>query len=205
VERRRRFFPLRLALIALVLAVAAYFAAPYWLPWLAKPLIHDDGPAKAEVILVLAGDESGERILRAGDLVKQGYAPLALVSGPFGNYGIYEDQLAIPFAVQHGYPAEWFAGVRNTSRSTRVEAVALVAELRKRRVRNFLVVTSDYHTARARRLYLDAIRKSGGGMTFRMVAAPDVSFRVDSWWREREALKVVFYEYSKTIATALGY
>ena len=37
-------------------------------------------PQQADAILVLAGGGSGERILKAGELVRQGYAPVAYVS-----------------------------------------------------------------------------------------------------------------------------
>jgi hypothetical protein len=36
------------------------------------------------------------------------------------------------------------------------------------------------------------------------VTAADEYFKADSWWRDREAQKTVFFEWSKTIATALG-
>ncbi len=56
------------------------------------------------MIVVLAGDFSGNRILAAGDLVRRGFASKALVSGTSGEYGMHESDLAIPFAVRHGYP-----------------------------------------------------------------------------------------------------
>ena len=80
----------------------------------------------------------------------------------------------------------------------------MFAELRRRHVRSFLLVTSDYHTARARRIFLAAERAMGGGPAMRTVAAPDQFFRPDSWWRNREAQKTAFFEWSKTVATALG-
>jgi hypothetical protein len=43
-----------------------------------------------------------------------------------------------------------------------------------------------------------------GVPAMRTVAAPDQFFRPDSWWRNREAQKTVFFEWSKTVATALG-
>jgi len=66
------------------------------------------------------------------------------------------------------------------------------------------LVTSDYHSARARRIFLAAERASGGGPQMRTVAAPDEFFRPDSWWRNRQSQKMVFMEWSKTVATAFG-
>jgi hypothetical protein len=39
----------------------------------------------------------------------------------------------------------------------------------------------------------------------RVVAAPDENFQEGSWWRNREAQKTVFFEWTKTLATALGH
>jgi hypothetical protein len=81
---------------------------------------------------------------------------------------------------------------------------SVLAELRRRNVRSFLLVTSDYHTARSARIYGAAERAMGGGPAMRVVPARDEFFRADSWWRTRQAQKVVFFEWSKTFATVLG-
>jgi uncharacterized SAM-binding protein YcdF (DUF218 family) len=189
-----------------VLALAlAWFTRSLWLPAVGYALIHDEGPAKADIAVVLAGDWSGNRILKAGQLVREGYVPLALVSGPEGNYGFYESDLEIPFAERKGCPAEWFVAFPNQSHSTREEAAAILPELRRRNVKSFLLVTSDYHTARARRIYLALEHASGGGPAIRTVAAPDTYFRPQSWWLGRESQKTVFMEWSKTVATVFGF
>ena len=175
-----------------------------WLPALGRALVNDEGPASADVAVVLAGDTYGHRIQKGGELVRSGYVPAALVSGPSGFYGNYECDLAIPFAVKHGYPAEYFIPLRHAARSTRAEAQAVLQELRRRNVRRFLLVTSDYHTARAARIFRAAIRASGGGMELRSVAAPDKFFKADSWWRGRDSQKITFIEWTKTLATAVG-
>ena len=82
-------------------------------------LVRDEGPAHAEIAVVLAGDYYGNRILRAAELVKQGYVPNVLVSGPHMLYGFHECDLAIPFAVKRGYPESWFIRAPNETRSTR--------------------------------------------------------------------------------------
>lgn len=195
---------LRFAISFLVLVVLLFFARAWWLAGLGYALIHEDGPAKADIAVVLAGDPSGNRIVRAGELVRQGYVPAALISGPSGAYGMDESDLAIPFAVRHGFPEQYFIAFPNHSLSTRDEAADVLAELRRRNVKSFLLVTSDYHTARARRLYLAAERQMGGGPQIRTVAAPDEYFHANSWWRSRQGQKVAFMEWSKTLATVVG-
>ena len=176
-----------------------------WLSAMGYALIHDEGPAKADIAVVLAGDSYGHRIVKAGELVRAGYIPLVLVSGPPGFYGHHESDLAIPFAVRQGFPASWFVALPNEGLSTKTEGLAVLQELRRRNVNSFLLVTSDYHTARARRIYLAEERALGGGPALRAVACPDEFFRPDSWWRTREGQKIAFMEWSKTVATVFGF
>lgn len=163
-------------------------------------LVREEMPARAEAVVVLAGDDSGNRILKAAELVKQGYAPRVFVSGPSGHYGTSEDILAIDFAVKHGYPREWFIGVPNGTRSTRDEADAMLPALRARSIRGFILVTSDYHTRRAGMIF----REKAADMLMRVVAAPDVYFRPDGWWREREGRKVFLLEATKLATSVFG-
>ena len=64
--------------------------------WMGAWLVHSDEPFPADVVVVLAGDPYGNRILKGADLVKQGFAPKVLVSGPAGLYDLHECDLAIP-------------------------------------------------------------------------------------------------------------
>ena len=84
------------------------------------------------------------------------------------------------------------------------EAEAVLPELRRRNIHSFLLVTSDYHTARAGRIYRHLERRVPAAPAMRVVAAPDEFFRADSWWRSRQGQKIAFTEWCKTFATALG-
>lgn len=198
-----RFRP-RLLLSIAALLLLLFVTRSWWLSGVGYALVHDDGPATADIAVVLAGDFYGHRIVRAGELVRAGFVPAVLVSGPAGDYGYHENDLAIPFAVRQGFPAEYFVGFPNQALSTKEEARDILPELRRRKVKSFLLVTSDYHSARARRIFRAAERASGGGPDFRVVSVADEFFRPDSWWRTREGQKTVFFEWSKTIATVFG-
>ena len=200
----RRLFRPGYLLCTAGLLLVVFLTHTLWLSAAGYALVHDDGPAKADIAVVLAGDSYGHRILKAGELVRAGYVPLVLVSGPPGNYGYYECDLAIPFAVRRGFPAEWFAGLTHEGLSTRTEGLAILRELRRRNVKSFLLVTSDYHSARARRIFLADERAMGGGPPFRVVTCRDEFFRADSWWRSRQGQKIAFMEWSKTVATVFG-
>jgi uncharacterized SAM-binding protein YcdF (DUF218 family) len=201
-----RRFPLLLRLILAVAAAAilAYFTRGLWLPAAGYALIHSDAPAKADIAVVLAGDSRGHRIEKAAQLVKAGYAPQVLVSGPPGTYGFNESDLAVQFIEREGYPASWFIPFPDQSHSTKEESGYILRELRRRNIHSFLLVTSDYHSGRARRIFLSSEREIGYYPTFRTITAPDEFFHAATWWHDREAQKTVFMEWWKTIAAALG-
>lgn len=197
---RRPSLFLKLGIVSVVLLAILVAAHSWWLARLGWLLVHNDGPAHADIAVVLAGDFYGNRILRAAELVKQGYVPQVLVSGPYGIYGFYECDLAIQFAVKHGYPESWFIRAPNTALSTREEAAVILPDLRRRGVHRFLLVTSNYHTARAARIYRPALRD----LDMRVVAAPDLYFTPDGWWHNRQGQKVFLIEWLKTVANGLG-
>jgi uncharacterized SAM-binding protein YcdF (DUF218 family) len=197
----RRSFRFLAVFVCIVIGLAALAAThALWMTALGRMLVRDDGPAAADIAVVLAGDFSGNRILRAAELVKQGYVPRVLVSGPDTLYGHYECDVAIPFAIDHGYPQAWFVRAPNKALSTREEAAAILADLRRLGVHRFLLVTSNFHSARAARIF----RAAGSDFDVRTVAAPDKYFRPEDWWRNREGQKLFFMEWSKTFAGLLG-
>jgi len=152
------------------------------------------------MIVVLAGDFSGNRILAAGDLVRRGLAPHALISGPSGAYGMHESDLAIHFAAEHGFPESYFIALPNDSRSTKAEADVVLAELRRRGAHRIDIVTSNYHTRRAGSIY----RSKAPDMEIHMVSVPDLFFRPGDWWKSRDAQKTFLMEWMKTVSTKLG-
>jgi uncharacterized SAM-binding protein YcdF (DUF218 family) len=181
-----------------------YFAADFWLPAVGRLLIWDDGRAPADIAVVLAGDFTGSRLKGAADLVRSGLAPMVLVSGPGELYGVNEADAAIRLITAQGYPAEWFVPVRHESTSTRQEGRVLLDEMARRHVRSVNLVTSNFHTRRARRIYLELERERGGGPQIRMVAIPNVDYDPAAWWRTREGRKVAFFEWTKSITSMVG-
>jgi uncharacterized SAM-binding protein YcdF (DUF218 family) len=163
-------------------------------------LVKAEAPQKADIALVLAGDSAGNRILTAAQLVRRNYVPRALVSGPSGLYGYHECDLAIPFAVKAGYPESYFLHFENDARSTQEEAGDAVARLRQLGVHRILLVTSDYHTRRAGKIF----RTAAPDLQFIVVAAPDESFTAGGWWHTRQGEKIAFIEWLKTVTEPFG-
>jgi len=193
----------RLRLLWWIAAVAVVLAAVFHasvLTALGGYLVRADLPEKADVAVVLAGDASGTRILNAGALVRGGYAPRVLVSGPFGLYGYYESDLAIQFAEKAGFPQSYFVAVPNHSHSTLDEAEAMLPAVRGAGARTVLLVTSNFHTRRAGKIY----RHLAPDLRFVVVAAPDPLFSPQSWWKNREGRKTFAIEWMKTVAEWFG-
>jgi uncharacterized SAM-binding protein YcdF (DUF218 family) len=190
-------------LTPLLFSGALFATSSLWLPSLGSFLVEAGEPVKSDVIVVLAGDWWGLRVEKGGELVRAGFAPTALVSGPPHYYGRSEADLAIDWAVRRGYSREYFTPVRVNSSSTEDEAAALADEIRKRSpaVRTVLVVTSSYHTRRAARLWRKAAR---GDFEVRTVAATDKDLKPETWWATREGRKKIFFEWIKTITGPFG-
>ena len=188
-----RKFLLGLAAAALIL----YLAREPLLGAIGSYLVKAQEPQKADIVLVLAGDGQGNRILKAAELVRDGYAPKVLVSGPGGVYGLYECDLEIPFAVKAGYPESYFVHFENHAHSTREEAHDAAAKLREVGAHRVLLVTNDFHTRRATRMY----NSEAPDLDIITVAAPDVAFSAHGWWKNREGRKTALYEWMKTVAS----
>ncbi len=192
IPKKRWAIPLALVVLAIVLHRLILSA-------LGGYLVKSEPPFKADVVVVLAGDDRGNRIQKGAELVKEGWAPLALVSGPLICYGNRESDLAIALAVKRGFPAAWFAGVPIEGRSTREEAREIVAELDRRHANRFILVTSNFHTRRAASVYSSLVSRD----RFRTVGARDWAFNRE-WWRTRNGQKQVFFEWTKTVAYWFG-
>lgn len=188
-------------LLAFVLLVAAAAAAsPFWLPALGHLLVNAGPPRKADLILVLAGDWRGNRVLKGGELVRDGFAPLAVVSSPMHHYGVGEADLAIQYAGKHGFPPHYFHPLPIAGNSSAEEAVELLAEARRRGAKSILIVTSDYHTRRAARIY----NRLRDGIAVCVTASPDSYYRAGSWWRTRESRKIWLLEFTKLVTSLVG-
>ncbi len=181
----------------LVLAVLTH---QVWLRALGGFLVSAQEPFHAGIVVALAGDDHGDRILAAARLVQEGYAPKILVSGPPCCYGRRESELAIEFAIRRGVPAAWLIPFPIEGLSTVEEAREIVPELDRLRVGRFIIVTSNHHTRRAAGVYARLAPRD----RFRVVAAPDWAFRPEDWWRSRAGRKQCFLEWSKTLANWAG-
>jgi uncharacterized SAM-binding protein YcdF (DUF218 family) len=189
------------------LVVLALLVRVFWTPLLeaaGNGLIEDDGARKADAIVVLGGDSYGDRTLKGAELAKAGYAPFVYVSGPPRLMGFESDDEVL-YAEQKGLPATLFREVHlpaTAAESTRTEARYLGKYLRDQGVKSVLLVTSNYHTKRAVKLW----RQENPNLQVAVVPSVDPGnyFTADGWWKTRPGQKMFLLEWMKTISVDLG-
>lgn len=186
----------------LVLAVLVVLTYPIMLRQLGRFLVEEQGPFRADAALALGGDYTCGRIVKAGELVQQGWVPKAIASGGMQMFGRQEPDLAISCAVQKGLSNELFVPVYTNALSTSDEAERLREPLARLGVRKLVLVTSNYHTRRAGRTFR---RILGPGVAIQVVGVADPFWSPDAWWQNREGRKTEFYEWTKTIADRVGW
>lgn len=164
-----------------------------------EALVRNDPPEKADVVVSLAGDDQGYRVVTAGQLVKDGWAPYALISGT-PLFLTNEAEMAVAYAVAHGYPRSSFQTFERDVVATRDETSAIAEYLKSKGVHTMLLVTSNYHTRRATRL----MQQAAPSFRIRTVAAPDKYFAPDRWWKTRGGQRTFLLEWLKTFSAWAG-
>jgi uncharacterized SAM-binding protein YcdF (DUF218 family) len=156
----------------------------------ARFLVVDD-PKPADAILVLAG-ETDVRPARALQLFTQGYSTQIVLNVP-DWLQVYEQPaaaLAAQWGKQHGAPV--FICVTH-GLSTKTEAEDTARCLDQLRARSVLVVTSDFHTRRARNI----LRHELQGRDISVAAAYDPKVFGVNWWEHREWAKTNLSEWTR--------
>jgi len=187
---------LRIITAAVLIAGVVYLTSNFWAPGPAKFLIRTDPLDSADLIVVLAGDGSGRRVQEGLRLLHAGLAPRLLVDGSYSLYEAGECDLGRAYAIARGGDPEVIEAFCMDADSTLEESRILDQELRSRRVEHAIIVTSDFHTARAGRIFRNA---TSGDVRYSFAASPTPGFDPDSWWRNRPGREIVVIEWIKTL------
>ena len=152
----------------------------------------DQAPVASDAIVMLGDDNyNGDRAARAAELFKAGWAPVVVASGrylrPYASIAELEEHDLI----EHGVPRGAVVRYAHFAENTRDEAFELRELIVERGWKRILLVTSDYHTRRAR--YICA-RAFPPGTILRVVAARDSEYDPDRWWHTRQGQKLFFHE-----------
>lgn len=143
-------------------------------------------PQRADVIVVLAG-ETNWRPARALQLLSQGYAPKMMLDVP--TNAIIYNQNTLVIARQYVQTLARKDAISICSivgLSTKAEAKDVARCLQGSGARRILVVTSDYHTRRARSTFEHELR----GYQVSIAAAFDSQQFGVPWWYHRQWAKM---------------
>jgi len=173
-----------------------YLARGPILRGVASAWIVDEPMEKVQAIVVLGGDSrGGDRVRHAVSLYKAGWAPRIVLSGaPIRTY-FNETELMAREARELGVPADHLILAPTGATSTLEEALRLRPVLAEHNFRNVIVVTSNFHTRRAKQIFVGVYRPRA--TIVRISAAPDQSFDPSTWWQSREGRKLLFLEVLK--------
>ena len=186
-------------LVCIVTLLTLYAARPVYLSALGHLMVVSDPLEKSDAIVVLDGDyPQDERLLHAVQLWKGGYASKVILSAKLAEWQTYEDYPSWRHAVKlRIFPEDTLFVAAHNADSTKEEAQHLLTFIRQHGFKRVIIVTSNYHTWRTKRVYEKEWR--GGGVLFYISPAYSSQFHPDEWWKHRADSRTFFYEFSKII------
>ena len=174
------------ALLFLALLCLAIYLARHPLMRLAgEGLVVEDQLVRSDAIILLSDDNFyADRATRAAELYRQNLAPTVVASGvrlrPYA--GISE--LMTHDLVERGVPKERVVPFPQDADNTREEAEALKTLARQKGWKSVIIVTSNYHTRRARYIFRKVFP---GDIKVAMASARDADFDPSNWYEHRRA------------------
>ena len=188
--------------VILALLVAGLAGVAFHRPLLTgagRLLVDGDKLEKADAAVVLSGEQGdGLRVAAAVRLYKDGWVHRIVLSGAQMGYGHNESDFSFARAVSLGVPREDLAPFPLSSHSTQEEAEYLLPRMEASGIRSFYVVSSNFHTARARSIFL---RASHGRMRVLAFPADDQWFQPDSWWQSELGVQIFVLESLKRVTS----
>ena len=160
------------------------FAGGFW--------IVEDSPKPSDAIVMLSDDNfQADRASHAADLYRAGWAPRVIASGrllrPYtGISEIEEHDLE-----SRGVPQAAVVKLPGEDRNTREECTNIGQFIASRGWKKILLVTSNYHTRRARYI---CERVLPSGTTLLVSPAGDADYDPGTWWHSRQGTKIFFGE-----------
>jgi uncharacterized SAM-binding protein YcdF (DUF218 family) len=174
-------------LFVIVLCAVLYFARGPILRFAGETWVVEDPLDRADAIIVLSDDNFyADRATHAADLYRHGMAPIVVASGrrlrPYAGIAeLMEHDL-----IERGVPKDKIVRISHNAENTREEAQVLAQQALERKWRSVIVVTSNYHTRRARYIFLHVFPAQ---IQVRVSGAQDGDFDPQHWWQARKSLK----------------
>src|SRR6058998_391998 len=178
------FFVIFCAVLYLARHPILRFAAEFW--------IIEDPIDKADAIIVLSDDNFyADRATRAAELFREGKASLVVASGRRLRPSAGITELMEHDLIERGVPKDKILRVSQEGDSTLEEAETLAKFVQARKWHSAIVVTSNYHTRRARYIFRHVFPR---GIDVRVASARDGDFDPEAWWEKRKSSKLFMRE-----------
>ena len=187
------------SLFLTTLFLGLYFVRHPIFRFLAESWVIEDPLDKADVLIVLSDDNFyADRATRAAELFREGKAPLVVASGRRLRPSAGVTELMEHDLVERGVPKEKVLRFAHDGDSTREEAEALAKLAKTKKWHKAIVVTSNYHTRRARYIFHQIFPQD---IEIRVASARDGDFDPENWWEKRKSSKVFIREIAGMIVT----
>src|SRR5215470_14616193 len=173
-----------IGLLCLVLVLGALYLARHpLLRFAGEAWVIEDPHEKSDAIIELSIDNFyADRSTRAAELYRQGLAPIVVASGRrLRPYAGISDMMEHDL-VERGVPKDKIVKLAHDAKNTKEEAQALAQVAAERKWRRVIVVTSNYHTRRARYIFN---RVFPTRVNVRVTGARDGNFDPQRWWEKR--------------------
>ncbi len=195
------FVNLVILLFFVIFCAVLYLARRPILRLTAEWWIIEDPLDKADALIVLGDDNFyADRATRGAQLFREGKAPVIVASGrrlrPNAGMGIAE--LMEHDLVERGVPRDKIVRFAQDADSTLEEARSLAKLAKERKWHSVIVVTSNFHTRRARYIFQRVFPQ---GMEVRIASARDGDFDPEEWWEKRKSIKELTREFAGMVVT----
>ena len=183
-------------LIILILLFGMWLLRAPLLEGAANWLKVEDKLVKADAIVVLAGDNNGERVNQAVELFREGYAPKLVMSGGPLSWHLTSAKWMQKQALTMGVPKPAII-LEEKSLSTIGNAEFTLPIIKQHSWTSIILVTSPFHTRRASRVF----KKVFSPALIKVITYPvqKSKFNPKGWWRRHEDQENVMWEYIKSI------
>jgi len=184
----------------LVLLFIIFATHTLWLEAIAKFLVVGDGDISRADAIVILGSGGPERVERGVELYKSGYGAKIIITGEELNlpgFRINWSQLAMREAVASGVPQKAIILEERPS-STYEDAVYVKEDMLSGNFKSAIVVSSNYHTRRAKVIFKKVFRDQKD-ISLQFSPADYKYFQTREWWTREKELVTVVNEYCKLI------
>jgi uncharacterized SAM-binding protein YcdF (DUF218 family) len=177
-----------ISLLAVILVLTVLYLARHPIFRLVgEGWVVEDTLERSDAILVLSDDNFyADRATHACQVYRQGLAPVVVASGrrlrPYAGIAeLIEHDL-----IERGVPKDKILRVAHDADNTREEAITLAQVAKQKKWRSVIVVTSNFHTRRARYIFSHVFPKD---INIRITGARDGDFDPERWWEKRISVK----------------